>query len=146
MRVESAIDRIRERGQRVTTARRVVIEALVHDGGHPTADDLSATVAQKHPGVHRATVYRTLETLADMGIVAHVHFGQGAARYHLTNSDRERAHLHALCQRCGRVVDLPGSLMDSVADRVRDELGFELKAAHHALSGVCRECVSASAL
>lgn len=141
---ESAIDRVRERGQRVTTARRVVIEALAHDGGHPTADDLSVTIALRHPGVHRATVYRTLETLAEMGVVAHVHFGQGAAVYHLIESPRERAHLHAVCLRCGVVVDLPGSLMDSVAIRVRDELGFEIMAAHHALSGVCRQCRDSS--
>jgi Fur family ferric uptake transcriptional regulator len=79
-----------------------------------------------------------------MGVVAHVHFGQGAAVYHLIESPRERAHLHAVCLRCGVVVDLPGSLMDSVAIRVRDELGFEIMAAHHALSGVCRQCRDSS--
>ncbi|WP_350475023.1 transcriptional repressor [Microcella sp.] len=126
----------------MTTARRVVIEALATQGGHPTAEDLSATIAQHHPGIHRATVYRTLETLTEMGVVAHVHLGHGAAAYHLLGSPQDVAHLHALCHQCGRVFDLPGSLMDEVAERVREEIGFELEASHHALSGLCRACTS----
>lgn len=137
---ERGIALLRARGLRVTTARKVVIETLALGEGHPTADDLSAAIAERHPAVHRATVYRTLDTLADIGIVAHVHFGQGGAVYHLVGPARKMPHLHAHCQRCGRVFDLPESLMDSVAAEVRTELGFELEAAHHALSGFCREC------
>lgn len=127
---------LRERGLRVTEPRIAVIEALARLRGHPTADDVAAVV--KEQGVHLATVYRTLETLAGAGVLTHVHLDTGVTAYHLAD-----AHLHARCHSCGTVVDLPADLLADVAERMRDLTGFQLDASHIALSGSCRACVSA---
>jgi Fur family ferric uptake transcriptional regulator len=82
-------------------------------------------------------VYRTLETLSELGVVQHVHVGHGTTTYHLAGAE---PHLHAQCGRCGTVLDLPGRLLDDVAAQLLAEHGFALDPSHVALSGVCARC------
>ena len=131
---------LRGRSQRVTAGRRAVIQALDHLGGHPTAAQVETTVADLSPGVHRATVYRTLETLAGLGVVTHVHLSHGTTAYHLAGATTSRAHLHARCRRCGAMVDLPADLLDEVRERVAVATAFTLDPGHVALSGTCASC------
>ncbi len=130
---------LRSRGQRVTRPRIAVVEALARLHGHPSAEQVAAEVATAAPGVHRATVYRTLEKLADLGVVTHVHMSHGTTAYHLSDAHGE-PHLHARCLVCGRVLDLPPDLLDGARDRVADEVGFDLDTGHVALSGRCADC------
>ena len=139
--VQHAEATLRAQGQRVTEGRRAVIRALDHLGGHPTASEVEAAVTELSPGIHRATVYRTLETLAALDVVSHVHMSHGTA-YHLAGRTPARAHLHARCRVCGTVVDLPPDLLDGVTDHVDALADFELDPSHVALSGLCTGCRS----
>ncbi len=130
---------LRSRGQRVTRPRVAVVEALTRLAGHPSAEQVASEVATAAPGVHRATVYRTLEKLADLGVVTHVHMSHGTTAYHLSDTGSE-PHLHVRCRECGRVLDLPPDLLDDARDRVAAEVGFELDTGHVALSGRCADC------
>jgi Fur family ferric uptake transcriptional regulator len=142
---EAALERVaallRARGDRMTGPRRAVVCALAARRTHLTADQVVAAVAEQDPSVHRASVYRTLETLSELGVVQHVHVGHGTTTYHLVG---EHPHLHAQCSSCGSVLDLPGSLLDVVAAQLLDEHGFELDPAHVALSGRCASCRGAA--
>ena len=135
-RVDAAVAALRRRGQRVTPARRAVVQALVALPGHPTAEQVVAEVEAADPTVHRATVYRVLDTLTTVGIVSHLHVSHGATTYHLG----EPSHLHAHCGSCGAVLDLPEDLLDPVRTRLLVEHGFALDASHIALSGRCASC------
>ncbi|WP_380165036.1 Fur family transcriptional regulator [Jannaschia sp. R86511] len=126
------------RGERMTAPRRAVIRVLAAESGHAGAEDVVRAVAGLDAAVHRASVYRTLEALSDLGVVQHVHVGHGATAYHLLRSGPP--HLHASCRRCGAVRDLPAALLDGVAARVHDEADFDLDATHVALSGTCGDC------
>lgn len=134
--IDQVLGMIRERGGRVTTPRRAILTALVEADDHITADDLADRVQAAHPDVHRSTVYRTLDTLAELGVVEHVHLGHGPAVYHLTDDP----HHHLICRRCGAVVQAPAGLLTGVARRVQDSYGFRLDAQHFALSGLCKSC------
>lgn len=139
-----SLDPLRATGHRMTVARRAVIEVLAASGGHPTAEELCAQVEARVPGVHRATVYRTLETLTKLGVVRHVHMGHGTTAYHLVTAASGPEHLHAQCRGCGVVIDLPGALLDAVGAEIAGSHGFRLEPRHVALSGTCADC-SASA-
>lgn len=135
-RFRNAVASLREHGERVTEARRAVIRALAEDSDHPTAEQVVAEVVARSPGVHRATVYRTLDTLSEIGIVTHIHVGHGATSYQLTDT----VHLHAQCRVCGVVVDVPADVLDEVGTRLDAAAGFALDASHVALSGRCASC------
>ncbi|MGN6611316.1 MAG: Fur family transcriptional regulator [Angustibacter sp.] len=128
---------LRARGDRMTAPRRAVLAALSRHSDHLTADQVVSAVAEADPSVHRASVYRALETLSQLGVVQHVHVGHGTTTYHLADGE---LHLHAQCEHCGAVVDLPGSLLDGVVDEVERRHGFALDPTHVALSGLCAAC------
>jgi Fur family ferric uptake transcriptional regulator len=160
-RVRRALEVLRTRGERVTPARcavlRVIDEADTADE-HLTAEQVGARVAEVEPSIHRATVYRTLTSLTDAGVLSHVHLGGAATVYHLCRPDADGSrpadaatdpvaahphdHGHAQCVVCGRVLDVPAEALDGVADRLRSALGFELDTSHAALLGTCADCVA----
>ena len=135
--IERAAALLRARGERMTGPRRAVLAALSAQSAHLTTDQVVNAVAEQDPSVHRASVYRALEALSHLGVVQHVHVGHGTTTYHLAD---EQLHLHAQCERCGAVVDLPSSLLDDVAADVLHRNGFAVDPTHVALSGLCARC------
>lgn len=136
--------RLHELGQRSTPARRAVLEVIGTTSEHLSADQIAVAVADRSPDVHRATVFRTLERLVSLGVVAHVHLPHGATTYHL-REPQERMHLHLLCRGCGEVFDADADLLDEVRDRLAAASGFALQPDHTALSGRCARCQGESA-
>ena len=80
------------------------------------------------------TVYRTLESLAAIGIVAHTHLGHGAAVYHLGE-----IHQHLACEVCGALRDVPVSVLDDLRATLERDHSFVLHVGHFALLGRCAE-------
>lgn len=159
-RLSTALSRLRARGERVTPAREAVLRVLDEADRaeeHLTAEQIGARVGELEPTVHRATVYRTLTSLTEAGVLSHVHLGGSATVYHLVEAEPEQAdtdeidsgtaayghglhHAHVQCVECGRVLDVPPDALTGVAERLRDELGFTLDTSHAALLGRCAEC------
>ncbi|HET7397150.1 MAG TPA: Fur family transcriptional regulator [Intrasporangium sp.] len=153
-RVASALAILRANGERVTPARYAVlrvVEAADLSAEHLSADTIGARVSELEPTVHRATVYRTLTALTELGVLTHVHLAAAGTVYHLADPLPEAAaptsrtsvtdHAHVQCVECGAVLDVPPSVLDEVAVWLRDALGFELDTSHAALLGRCRDCL-----
>ncbi len=135
--IEDLLDRVRRGGGRVTQARRAVLEAIVESGDHHvTAEQVAERVGGAHPEIHLSTVYRSLEAFEAAGLLVHVHLGHGPSVYHLTGN----LHHHAVCDRCGAVVELPIDILDGLAARLRNEHGFRVTGHHFAIVGRCRAC------
>jgi len=132
---------LRARGERMTGPRRAVLGVLARGQEHLSAEAVLTRLADKDPLVHRASVYRTLEALSDLGVVQHVHVGHGGTAYHLVRDGR--AHVHAQCRACSTVLDLPPDLLDTVGTKLARRHGFLLDAGHVALSGLCARCAEA---
>jgi len=131
-RADRVVERLRAQGERITTSRRVVIELLATTDEHLTVEDIAGRVQAWHPEIHLSTVYRTLESLEQWGVVEHVHRGHAPPIHHLAD-----AHPHLVCELCGRVSDIPVSALDDLTALLRDRFGFELHATHFALMGTC---------
>lgn len=142
--LDHALGVLRERGERVTTARRRVLEVLAPTSEHLSAERIYDEVVADSPEIHRATVYRTLDALVNVGVVAHVHLPHGPAAYHLLDIS-ERPHLHLVCRECKTVIDTTADLLDDAAATLLAGLGFELDPDHVALTGWCAACRSARA-
>jgi Fur family ferric uptake transcriptional regulator len=149
--VGQAVDRLRSAGERLTPARYAVlrvVDAADRTDEHLTAEEIGARVAALEPAVHRATVYRTLTSLTDIGVLSHVHLGGSATVYHLAPArepethahQHAHEHAHVQCHVCGKVLDVPPDVFDAVAERLRTDLGFVLDTGHAALLGTCSDC------
>ena len=155
-RVVEAVRRLRAAGERLTPGRRAVLQVLDAESTsthrHLDAESIAAAVARIEPGVHRATIYRSLQALVDLGLVAHTHVPGGATIYHLAlhaHTDGEgtdepefhaHGHAHLQCARCDRFVDVSSDEFAGLAERVRELTGFEIDAEHAALLGTCQDC------
>jgi len=140
--IDEVAGMLRARGERMTGPRRAVLRVLAERDEHLSAEDILSRLAAHDPGVHRASVYRTLEALSELGVVQHVHVTHGGTAYHLVRG--ERRHLHAQCHSCGAVHDLPPDLLDDVEAVLAHRHGFHLEAGHVALSGLCQHCHEAA--
>jgi len=125
---------LRADGHRVTTARRMVIDLLAHTKEHLGADDLANRLHDAHPEIHLSTVYRTLDSLREWGLVERVHHPHGQSFFHLVG-----AHRHLVCERCCAVYDVPAAEFDDLVGRIRDRYDFDLYVGQTALVGRCRD-------
>ncbi len=138
----STIDqRVRASGRRMTVQRRLVLEALERARHHTTADDIATRIRRQHPQIDPSTVYRNLEALEALGHVTHTHFEDRVTRWHLADEHR---HGHLVCRSCGAEQEVPMSVLEPLAKRLRQEHGFQADLAHSAVVGMCRACASVS--
>jgi Fur family ferric uptake transcriptional regulator len=129
-------DALRARGLRMTPQRQRVLDA-VRALGHATPEEISASLSD----VDVATVYRAVQLLESLGLVAHTHLGHGAPSYR----PAEDEHIHIVCHDCGGVVDAPAGLVGPLVRRLRDERGFTVDLAHFTVFGRCADCSASPA-
>src|SRR3954453_16336460 len=115
------LERLRGRGWRMTSQRRVVAEVLDGDHVHLTADEVHARAAQRLPEISRATVYNTLGELVSLGEVMEVATDGRAKRY---DPNAHHRHQPLVCSSCGTIRDVPPT-GNPLADLPADErFGF----------------------
>jgi Fur family ferric uptake transcriptional regulator len=132
----AAASALRERGLRMTAARRLVVEGLYAAGRPVTAEELASGMYGRFPRADLASVYRNLETLEDAGLVHHMHLGHGPGLYAPTG----RAGECVACERCGRSEAVPPRSLAGVRAAVRAAVGYEPSFAHFPLMGLCPGC------
>lgn len=136
-RVAATLELLRGAGGRITTARRAVVTTLhAGDDHHVTAEDVAAAVQAEHPDVHLSTVYRTLEALEELDVVARVDLGSGPAVFHLV----DHAHHHLVCTRCGRVEEAAADVVEPLAEVLDARYGFAATPHRLTVTGLCRDC------
>lgn len=135
-RIDALCRRCAAAGLEPTEARRAVIEAVVSMGTHPTADEVHAYAARRHPGLGRATVYRTLESLVRIGVFTKALHSGAAVRYDAVS---ERHH-HLVCVRCESILDVHDAALDALPVPDTSRLGFEVSDFQVQIRGICRDC------
>jgi Fur family ferric uptake transcriptional regulator len=122
---------LRRAGSRLTTPRRLVLEALFEARGLLTAEQIAGGK------LDITSVYRNLEKLEELGVVRHVHVAHGPSVYGLLG-DGEREYL--ACERCGNVVAVEPEQLDRVRAVIRDDFGYEARFTHFPIHGRCADC------
>jgi Fur family ferric uptake transcriptional regulator len=135
--VPAAITTLRVRGLRVSTARRLVIEALFAADGPVTAEAIAAGLDGRLPASDLGSVYRNLLTLEEVGLVRHFHVAHGPGLYALTG--RHQAG-YVACERCGAHRALDRGTVAHLAAVLRDACGYEPQLVHFPIIGRCPEC------
>jgi Fur family ferric uptake transcriptional regulator len=129
--------RLRALHIRVTPQRLLVVEALAAHGGHMTAEEVMRWAAPRSSGLNLATVYRTVELLVSLGLVAQTDLGGEATAFELVGG---APHHHLVCESCGAVIEMDDGLFQSLRSDVLRRYGFDARSRHIALFGVCRDC------
>lgn len=136
------LERLRERGWRLTAQRRVVAEVLDGDHVHLTADEVHARAVERLPEISRATVYNTLGELVGIGEVTEVSTDGRAKRY---DPNAHRPHQHLVCSRCGTIRDVHPHGDPLAALAPSERFGFTVSTAEITYRGLCPACARAGA-
>jgi Fur family transcriptional regulator, peroxide stress response regulator len=104
---------------------------------HPSAEELFARVRETCPTTSRATVYKTLETLKELGEVLELEFRDGSNRY---DGVRPHSHPHLVCTCCGKIEDLEESALEDLPARVAQVSRYQIRSFRCDFFGLCADC------
>lgn len=120
----------------LTKHRDVVLRVIRDADGHLNANEVFAEARLRLPSISFATVYNSLRYLKEAGHVAEIQFGSGASRF-----DRiTERHDHAICTKCGKLVDIEMDLPADLVARAADHSKFKPESIEFTLRGLCPDC------
>ena len=120
--------------RRNTIQRSSVLEAVNKLHCHATADEIYNEIVKEHPTISRATVYRNLNLLSEMGEIRRLEMPGSADRFDHISSN----HCHVKCEVCGRVFDVDMDFVTGLENGIRDPHGFHFTGYDILFHGVCR--------
>ena len=123
---------------RDTAPRRALSGLIASRRGHFSAADLLADAEAKSVRVGRATVFRTLDLMAEQGALERLDLPTGEHAY-VACVPREHHH-HVVCRSCGASVEVVDSGLQAVVRQIGDQSGYEIEAHRLELYGLCPNC------
>jgi Fur family ferric uptake transcriptional regulator len=115
---------LRRGKNRITPERFEVLDAALDHDGHFGADDLFIQLKNLKSKVSRATVYNSLELLAQCDLLSKRHFGDNLNRYE--SNYKRQTHDHLICVDCGKIVEFSDQRLSKLPEEVSNKLGFEM--------------------
>jgi Fur family ferric uptake transcriptional regulator len=134
-----ALERLHEAGYRTGGARSAVVELLSRQNCALSAQDIEERLRRGDRRVARASVYRALEQLAELRLVAKLEVGQGVARYEPLLPDGDHHH-HMVCDACGTVVPFADPELEKSIERLSRRVSFDVAEHDVVLHGACKDC------
>ncbi|ASE34109.1 transcriptional repressor [Mammaliicoccus sciuri] len=143
--MEERIQRVKEQlhkaSYKLTPQREATVRVLLeNEADHLSAEDVYLKVKDKAPEIGLATVYRTLELLAELKVVDKINFGDGVARFDLRKEGAKHFHHHMVCMECGAVDEIEEDLLEDVERRVEKEFNFKILDHRLTFHGICHRC------
>jgi Fur family ferric uptake transcriptional regulator len=134
-----ALEGLRAAGLRRGGARRAVVEYLGEQDCCRSAQEIHDGIATAGGAVGVASVYRALDTLAELRLVQRVDAGDGVARFEPARADHEHHH-HLVCDDCGKVEPFTDVPLERALERAAGRLGYALEQHDVVLRGACEDC------
>ena len=125
-------------GYRLTEPRRSLAGLIADQVGHFTAAELVAQARARHLDIGRATVFRTLEVLEEIGAVERLDLPSGEHAY---VGCEPAHHHHVVCSGCGRTSEIDDAGLGPVMREVARQTGYRVDEHRLELFGVCPACL-----
>ena len=116
---------LRQQGYKLTPQRRAVLNVIALSHDHLTPAAIYEKACQEHRSIGLVTIYRTLDILAQLGLICEVHSGDNCRSYLMRRPSAH--HHHLICSDCGTVVDFTSCDLSELEQRLSQETGFELQ-------------------
>lgn len=129
---------LRERELPFTQQRESVARVLFESTRHLSADEVAEELRERGEQTGKATVYRTLALLVELGLATEHDFGEGFRRYQMQIGAAQYDHM--ICTSCGRVLQFRHEGLNAAIEQVVGESGFEPITRQIKIFGICRDC------
>lgn len=129
-------DFLKREKNRITPERFEVLDAAIEHEGHFGADDLYIKMKNSKSAVSRATVYNTLELLAQCELISKRNFGDNITRFE--SNFKKQTHDHLICVDCGRIIEFTDSRIKKIPKDISDSFDFEYLSYSFNIFGRCK--------
>ncbi len=125
---------LEDKGYRPTAPRRAIIQILEvkHEGF--TAEEIGSEL----PGVGRATIFRTIKLLMEVGVICRLNLLDGAPKYSLS---RVGHHHHTVCVKCGNVGEFRATTVERMMRALGNNIPGEIVGHRIELYVICDKCI-----
>lgn len=134
--LEQALHQLKNSGVRMTPQRHAILSYLLNTMTHPTADEIYKALSPNFPSMSVATVYNNLKVFLEAGLVRELTYGGHSSRFDADLSE----HYHAVCERCGTLVDFSYKPLNDLEQAAEEETGFHAKSHRVEVYGICSAC------
>ncbi|BAQ66852.1 Fur family transcriptional regulator [Geminocystis sp. NIES-3709] len=132
---DKIIQTLKSKGLRITPQRFAVYSNLLHRSDHPTAEQILKDLNQDAPTLSQATIYLSLQTLRDVGLIREVLLEEGVCRYDANIFP----HHHFRCRCCGQIEDISWESFSNLSlNKLRS--GLEVDQYEVIVQGKCDRC------
>lgn len=124
-------------GYRLTAPRLALAGLIAAHDGHFTASDLAAAARDRRIGVSRATLFRALDLLVELGVVERLDLPSGEHAY---VECAPVHHHHVVCSRCGRSAEVDDVGLNDAVLEIGRRSGYRIETHRLELFGLCPSC------
>jgi Fur family ferric uptake transcriptional regulator len=136
--IQKLKEKMKGKGFKLTGPRRKILEYLAENDGHPSAQEIHAAIRQMLPGTGMATIYRTMDLLARLGLVRALVLNDNRLHYEI---DRDGDHHHHLiCTGCRRVEEFASCTFEHLIGDIESATRFVVKRHDLEAYGLCPDC------
>ena len=136
------IQKLRDRGCKITPQRMAIARILARSKGHPSVEDIYDQIRVDFPTMSLATVYRNIVTIKALGEVLELGFPDGSNRY---DGNKPTPHPHVICIKCKKIVDPDLDSLDEMKKEVALETDFTILNHRLDFFGICGDCMAEKA-
>lgn len=137
--VEHAHAELGEAGFRRGGARRAVIDSLAAGSCGRSALEIERSLRESGQSVGRATIYRTLEQLVELGLVGRLDLAGDTTRYERVEPHGHHHH-HMVCDSCGKVLPFSDEALEQAVGAISGGRDFTVTDHEVVLHGACGSC------
>ena len=123
-------------GLRFTKQRSLIIQILNAQTDHLDADEVYRIARGQFPDISLSTVYRTLGSLKEYGVITEHHFGEDHHHYETDQGN----HHHFVCENCRAIIEFKMDFVHTIQQNVTETQGFTITSADVSVRGLCKEC------
>ncbi len=137
IRLKKMVQKLREKGHRITPQRLAILKILSESHQHPDVESIFQQVKDNFPTTSMATVYKTIAVLKEVGEVLEIGFGDGSNHY---DGTKPFPHPHLICTRCRKIIDPDLETLRDVTEELAKDTGFRIVSHRLDFFGICPEC------
>lgn len=138
-RFDVIIQKLRDKGHKITPQRLAIARILAESKGHPSVDNIYDQIKKDFPTMSLATVYRNIFLIKSFGEVLELGFPDGSNRY---DGNKPYPHPHVICIQCGKIMDPHLDSLDDMKKEVAAETNFTILNHRLDFFGICSKCMA----
>ena len=131
---------VSERGIRMTTQRRTLIETIQEATSHLDAESLWKLARERDPNIDRATVYRTIDLLKRLGLIDELDLMHLNGEKHYYEVKTQKDHLHLACFHCGEIMEFSSPSFERLKQEIGEKNNFDIQVIRLEVGGLCKRC------